>query len=142
LIGSHSPPLVALSDPFTMDPTPGSPADRDTPVASSSGSDSHSVAASSSSASSIDAFLHDLSSDFTLKILVHLVGIEVVKSADGIVLTQNKYTLDILARAGTKNCKTMNTLLHSDEKLSVTGGEVLSRLMLQAFAAFWGPYNT
>jgi hypothetical protein len=52
----------------------------------------------SSFASVVDALLNDLRLDFALKDLSQLsyfLGIEIVKGADGIVLTQNKYTLDI-----------------------------------------------
>jgi hypothetical protein len=52
----------------------------------------------SSFASVVDALLNDLRLDFALKDLSQLsyfLGIEIVKGVDGIVLTQNKYTLDI-----------------------------------------------
>jgi hypothetical protein len=66
--------------------------------------------------------------DFALKDLgeLHFLGIEVKKVHDGIILTQEKYANDLLARVDTKMCKTADTPLSTSDKLSLTSGEVLS----------------
>jgi histone deacetylase 1/2 len=61
-----------------------------------------------SSQEAIDALLRDLKQDFSLKDLGDLhyfLGIEVRKDEDGIVLSQEKYARDILARVGMLKCK-------------------------------------
>jgi hypothetical protein len=67
-------------------------------------------------ASSLDqvvtTLLNDLRADFALKDLSPLhyfLGIEVKSTAVGIVLSQEKYTKDILHRAGMQHCKVMGT---------------------------------
>jgi hypothetical protein len=45
---------------------------------------------------------------------------------DGIVLTQEKYTRDILRRVGMQDCKAMHTPLPADEKLSLSDGDPLT----------------
>jgi hypothetical protein len=57
--------------------------------------------------------------------LHYFLGIEVTKIQDGIMLSQNKYAMDILQRAGMMNCKPTNTPLFVSEKLSVDAGDVL-----------------
>jgi hypothetical protein len=54
------------------------------------------------------------------------LGIEVKSSVDGIVLSQERYTKNILHQAGMQHCKVMHTPLASDEKLSLTDGDPLS----------------
>jgi histone deacetylase 1/2 len=69
----------------------------------------------------IAALLQDLKQDFALKDLGELhyfLGIEVRKDKKGIVLSQEKYALDIISRVGMKNCKTSPTPLSTAEKLS------------------------
>jgi hypothetical protein len=44
---------------------------------------------------------------------------------DGILLTQQKYTSDLLHREGMTNCKPMNTPTSSTNKLSVHDGDPL-----------------
>jgi hypothetical protein len=86
------------------------------------------IIVTSSSNKAITALLHDLNSSFALKDLGDLhyfLGIEVKQSNHGIVLTQEKYALDLLDRVGMKKCKTFPTPLSASEKLSVTGGELL-----------------
>jgi hypothetical protein len=56
----------------------------------------------------ITTLLKDLQKEFALKDLgdVHYFrGIEVKKARDGLLLTQEKYTSDILERVGMKKCK-------------------------------------
>jgi hypothetical protein len=53
------------------------------------------------------------------------LGIEVTRINDGILLSQNKYAMDLLKRAGMSTCKPINTPLSTSEKLSVHDGEIL-----------------
>jgi hypothetical protein len=53
------------------------------------------------------------------------LGIEVTRINDGIFLSQNKYAMDLLKRAGMSTCKPINTPLSTSEKLSVHDGEIL-----------------
>jgi hypothetical protein len=87
------------------------------------------IIVASSSDRAIDALLNDMRSNFTLKDLgplSYFLGIEVTPCPEGIVLSQEKYTKDILVHAGLQNCKPMSTPLSSDEKLSLTDGTPLS----------------
>jgi hypothetical protein len=82
----------------------------------------------SSSSSVIDAFLSDLKFEFAIKDMSDLhyfLGIEVKKVLDGVLLTQEKYTVDILRRAGMASCKPAPTPLSSSEKLSAHHGTSL-----------------
>jgi hypothetical protein len=85
----------------------------------------------SSSSSVVEALSQDLKSDFSLKDLGHLsyfLGIEVKQAADGICLSQIKYTTDLLQRVGMLSCKPAITPLSSTGKLSVhEGGSTLTR---------------
>jgi hypothetical protein len=83
----------------------------------------------SSTDAAVEALLNDLRSEFALKNLGPLnyfLGIEVKLSSDGIVLTQEKYTRDILRRVGMQDCKAMRTPLPTDEKLSRSDGDPLT----------------
>ena len=53
------------------------------------------------------------------------MGIEVKRTNDGIVWTQQKYAKDLLARVGMKGCKPSPTPLSTTEKLSAYEGEAL-----------------
>ena len=84
------------------------------------------VASSSSKATA--ALLKDLNAKFALKDLGDLhyfLGIEVHKIREGVLLTQEKYTLDLLKRVGMENCKPTNTSMSSSEKLSAFDGDPL-----------------
>jgi hypothetical protein len=66
----------------------------------------------------IAALLRDIKQDFALKYLGELhyfLGIEVRKDTKGIVLSQEKYALDILSRVGMMNSKTSPTPLFGQE---------------------------
>jgi hypothetical protein len=83
----------------------------------------------SSSSSAIDALLRDFNADFALKDLgplYYFLGIEVKRTSTGLMLSQEKYTTDILRRAGMSSCKPAVTPLSSSEKLSAQGGGALS----------------
>jgi hypothetical protein len=62
----------------------------------------------SSSPDATTALLHALQADFALKDLGPLhyfLGLEVTRAADGLYLSQQKYTADLLQRAGMTTCK-------------------------------------
>jgi hypothetical protein len=50
--------------------------------------------------------------------LNYFLGIEVMKTTDGIVLTQEKYALDLLKKVGMFECKSVATPLSTSKKLS------------------------
>jgi histone deacetylase 1/2 len=83
----------------------------------------------SSSDSAVDALLHDLGMAFALKDLGELhffLGIEVKKVSDGIILSQEKYAKELIARVNMTGCKPVDTPLSTSEKLSLVDGELLS----------------
>jgi hypothetical protein len=79
----------------------------------------------SSSSTVVDALLRDLSADFAHKDLGPLhyfLGIQVSRNSDGLSLSQKKYAIDLLFRAGMQHCKPAVTPLSTTEKLSAQGG--------------------
>jgi hypothetical protein len=69
----------------------------------------------------INALLSDLRTDFALKdlgLLSYFLWIEVKKCDDGIVLTQEKFMMDVLKRVSMSDCEPTRTPLVVDEKLS------------------------
>jgi histone deacetylase 1/2 len=69
-----------------------------------------------------------LQHEFALKDLGELhyfLGIEVKKVNNSLVLSQERYAADILARSGMSNCKAIDTPLSNTEKLSAYEGAVL-----------------
>ena len=86
------------------------------------------IIVASSSQTAISALLQDLQHDFALKDLGDLhyfFGIKVKKTQNGLLMSQQKYASDIIARAGIKNCKAVDTPLSTSDKLSVTDGNLL-----------------
>jgi hypothetical protein len=82
----------------------------------------------SSSPATIDALLADLKQDFALKdlgLLHYFLGIEVKHLHNGVLLTQEKYASNILARVGMHNCKPVSTPLSASTKLSQHEGDPL-----------------
>lgn len=74
------------------------------------------------------ALLRDLQKEFALKDLGdahYFLGIEVKKTYDGLLLTQERYTTDILKRVGMLTCKPTNTPISTSEKLSAYEGDPL-----------------
>jgi hypothetical protein len=74
----------------------------------------------SSSATAVTALLQDLRSDFTLKDLGeqhYFLGIQASRSADGLVLSQEKYASEILKKVGMHGCKPVRTPLVMSQKL-------------------------
>jgi hypothetical protein len=86
------------------------------------------IIVTSSSQGATDALLKNLERDFSLKDLGelhYLLGIEVTKTKEGILLTQQKYAMELLTRAGMFGCKPCSTLLSTSNKLSVHAGDLL-----------------
>jgi histone deacetylase 1/2 len=83
----------------------------------------------SSSPTAVDPFVAAPGRDFAVKDLGQLhffLGIEVARYAHGLALTQKKYSLDLLRRAGMLKCKTSPTPMSSTDRLSATVGNPLS----------------
>jgi hypothetical protein len=81
-----------------------------------------------SSPAAIDALLTDLKQDFDLKdlgLLHYFLVIQVKQLNNGVLLTQEKYASDILARVGMHNCKPVSTPLPASTKLSQQEGDPL-----------------
>jgi histone deacetylase 1/2 len=76
----------------------------------------------------IGALLRDLADDFALKDLRSLhyfLGIEVKPTHNGLLLTQKKYAVDVLAKVSIKNCTSSPTHLSYAEELSLDDGTPL-----------------
>jgi hypothetical protein len=87
------------------------------------------IIVASSSNIVVDNLLRQLCAEFALKDLgplSYFLGNEVAKCSDGLLFTQDKYALDILRRVSMHNCKPTRTPLATDEKLSLTNGDLLS----------------
>jgi histone deacetylase 1/2 len=83
----------------------------------------------STSDSATDRLLASLSSAFAVKDLGKLhyfLGLEVTHSDDSLTLTQKKYSLDLLGRAGMLECKAASTPMSSTDRLSALDGALLS----------------
>ena len=75
----------------------------------------------SSSDQAVSTLLRDLNDNFAIKDLGELhffLGIEVKKMHDGLLLTQEKYATEILAKAGMRGCKGSPMPLSSTDKPS------------------------
>jgi histone deacetylase 1/2 len=86
------------------------------------------IIVTSSSDQAILVLLHQLGKNFALKDLGDLhyfLGIEVTRSAEGLVLTQAKYATDLLARVHMNGCTTTPTPLSTINTLSLTDGSLL-----------------
>ena len=86
------------------------------------------IIVTSSSSEAIPALLRDLNEHFAIKDLGDLhyfLGIEVTRTPDGLLLSQEKYATDLLSRVGMKNCKPAPTPLSSTEALSLHEGTLL-----------------
>jgi histone deacetylase 1/2 len=78
--------------------------------------------------SAISALLHHWSSDFALKDLgdlYYFLGIEVHKESNGMLLSQERYATDLLARVGMSSCTPCPTPLSTTETLNLTNGPPL-----------------
>jgi histone deacetylase 1/2 len=86
------------------------------------------IIVASSSDAAITALLEDLNVHFAIKDLGDLhffLGTEVKKLSQGLVLTQEKYASDLLAKVGMQHCKAAPTPLSSTERLSLAEGAPL-----------------
>ena len=86
------------------------------------------IIVTSSSQKAIFGLLDDLRMDFALKDLGDLhyfLGIEVSKTSSGLVLTQEKYARDLLAKLGLRDCKPVSTPLSFADKLTLNDGDLL-----------------
>jgi hypothetical protein len=85
----------------------------------------------SSNPAAVDALLQDLQSELALKDLGNLhyfLGIRVSKQGDGIVLSQEKYAMDLLEQSRMKRCKPVTTPLSTSETLSLEDGTQLGEV--------------
>jgi hypothetical protein len=86
------------------------------------------IIVTSSSQEAVSALLFDLRKDFALKDLGDLhyfLGNEVCQDKGNLLLSQEKYAQEILARVVMQNCKPSPTPLSTTEKLSKFEGEPL-----------------
>lgn len=96
------------------------------------------IIVASSTEKATTALLHDLKGEFPLKDLGQLhyfLGIQVTKVRDGIVLTQEKYVLDLLKKVGMSDCQGVSTPLSTSEKLSLMRAilwEIVMQLNIEA----------
>jgi hypothetical protein len=82
----------------------------------------------SSSAAASNRLIVSLSSAFAIKDLGKLhyfLGLEVMYHGDGLALSQQKYSQDLLRCAGLLECKAATTSMSSTETLSATDGTLL-----------------
>jgi histone deacetylase 1/2 len=87
------------------------------------------IIVASSTQATVLGLLQQLRGDFALKDLGDLhyfLGIEVKKVADGITLSQERYTRDLLKRAGMEKYKGITSPMSSTEKLTKSEGKFLS----------------
>jgi histone deacetylase 1/2 len=83
----------------------------------------------SSSDADVDRLLSALSGDFAVKdlgTLHYFLGLEVSRSSAGLSLTQHKYSLDLLRRAGMLECKHASTPMSATDRLSAFDGDLLA----------------
>ena len=59
-------------------------------------------------------------------LFIFFLGLEVSRSSAGLTLTQKKYSLDLLRRAGMLKCKHVNTPMSATDRLSALDGDSLS----------------
>jgi hypothetical protein len=86
------------------------------------------IIVSSSSDQAIVALVKELNKDFAIKDLGDLhyfLGIEVKKIQNSLLLTQEKYAMDILDKVGIRDCKPSPTQLSSSDPLSLVSGDPL-----------------
>jgi hypothetical protein len=88
------------------------------------------IIVTSCSEKAIAALLKDLQDD--LGDLNYFLGIEVMKTTDGIILTQEKYVSDLLKKVGMSKCKPAAIPLSTSKKLSCMKEPHSDRMMLQS----------
>jgi histone deacetylase 1/2 len=83
----------------------------------------------SSSESVTARLVTSLGADFAVKDLDkfhYFLGLEVTHCDDGLTLTQQKYSMDLLRRSGMLKCKTATTLMSATDRLSALDGDLHS----------------
>lgn len=55
----------------------------------------------------------------------YFLGLEIIRNHTGLLLHQQKYTLDLLQRTGFQNSKPLSTPVVSGQKLSLYDGDLL-----------------
>jgi histone deacetylase 1/2 len=83
----------------------------------------------SSSTAAADKLVLSLGTDFAVKDLGQLhffLGLEVIHRDRGLLMTQKKYSLDLLRRAGMLKCKPTATPMSSTDKITAADGVLLS----------------
>jgi histone deacetylase 1/2 len=76
-----------------------------------------------------DRLVSALSGDFAIKdlgALHYFLGLEVSRSSAGLTLTQQKYSLDLLRRAGMLKCKHATTPMSATDRMTALDGDILS----------------
>lgn len=75
----------------------------------------------------LNQLIHKLGQEFSLKDLGHLhyfLGVEVVQTNDGIILSQQQYLKILLHRADMASCSSFSTPISKTEKLTKHAGEL------------------
>ncbi|WVZ62530.1 hypothetical protein U9M48_012269 [Paspalum notatum var. saurae] len=83
----------------------------------------------SSSGNATDKLIHELTEEFAVKDLGRLdyfLGVEVVPTKHGLILSQKRYAHDLLQRAKMDKCKPISTPMAASEKLSKEQGNALT----------------
>jgi histone deacetylase 1/2 len=83
----------------------------------------------SSSTSATDKLICEMRAEFAVKDLGNLhyfLGIEVHHQSSGLILTQKKYAMDLLQRAGMLKCTPASTPMTIVDKLSAHDGVLIS----------------
>ncbi|XP_049373639.1 uncharacterized mitochondrial protein AtMg00810-like [Solanum verrucosum] len=75
---------------------------------------------------SLKAFLHDQFRIKDLGKLHYFLGLEILYRPDGVLISQRKFTLDLLKEFDSIDCKTTTSPLDLVEKLKATEGKLLS----------------
>jgi histone deacetylase 1/2 len=86
------------------------------------------IIVASSSQKATQALLRALQKDFALKDLGDLhyfLGIEVQRSPEGLLLSQERYATEVLQRVGMADCKPISSPMATSEKISLADGEKL-----------------
>ena len=76
--------------------------------------------------SSLKSFLHDKFKIKDLGKLHYFLGLEILYRHDGVIVSQKKFTSDLLKDFDMLSCKTTSSPLDSTEKLKATDGELLT----------------
>jgi hypothetical protein len=98
-----------------------------------------------SSDTAVTALLSDLWLDFAPKDLGnlhHFLGIQVTRSKQELIMSQEHYATEILQRAGMHKCKPVKNPLVTSDKLSMGNGTTLGEDKPTSIEAFWEAFST